>query len=87
MMHEIPAETSVLYKMIAEQAEVIKAQYENLEAARIIIRRAHSAAQDAQGEWLSVAKPYLPLEIFGLRQISEILSAALEGVEEPKAEG
>ena len=65
----------------AAQAEVIKAQRVNLDAARIIIRRTRSAAEDAQGEWLSVAKPYLPMEIFKFRQISEILSTALEGIE------
>ena len=68
-------------KYMAGQAEVIKAQRVNLEAARIVIKQAHSAAEDAQGQWLPIAKPYLPMDIFMFRQISEILSTALEGVE------
>ena len=67
--------------IVAAQAEIIEAQRVNLNMARIVIKQAHSAAEDSQGEWLSVAKPYLPMEIFKLRQISEILNAALEGVE------
>jgi len=69
------------HALTAAQADVIEAQRVNLDAARIVIEQAHSAAEDAQGEWLPVAKPHLPLEIFKLRQIDEILSAALEGVE------
>jgi len=71
----IPGETAVLTRMIAEQAEIIKAQHTNLDAARKMLRQIKA--------WLEESDMTYSMHN-GIRAENEMytdICAILEGVE------